>query len=353
MRDPLIICGPGIEAAGELRSQYAHAVDVLPTVLDLAGIDLPETVNGISQMSFDGASLRSALENPEEPGRAQQYYELWGSRAIYRDGFKAVTDHINQLTANERNMLEGSSDFAEDRWALFDTTADPTERTDLASERPELLAELVELWFELANANDVFPLDDGAANRIAHMRVPWTAWRSEFLFRPGDKVHEVNGPNLAGGFQMAATFAGPIGPTADGVLAEQGDWNAGWAMYLADGEIRWVMSGFGGPSEVVATLPEASRVLTAEGTVMEGDLEVVLGADGVEIGRGRIGRAVPLAWAPDGAFLTIGHARPFPVTDRYDVEESAPSSLAGFSVRTGQLPPLDVEAEFERVMRHQ
>ncbi|MCP4434353.1 MAG: arylsulfatase [Actinomycetia bacterium] len=353
VRDPLLISGPGIDAAGELRGQYAHVVDVLPTVLDLCGIELPTEVGGIEQMSFDGRSLRKMLDSPDAPGRNLQYFECWGSRAIYRDGFKAVTDHVNQLTANERNLMDGSHDFATDRWALFDTANDPSETTDLAEERPDLLAELVQEWFAQAEANDVFPLDDGAAHRIAHMRVPWTAWRSDFFFAPGDKVHEVNGPNIAGGFQMAATFTEPLAPGATGVLAEQGDWNAGWAMYLADGELRWVMGGFGGPVEVGAAVPDGASVLGAEGITLEGDLEVVLSADGNEIGRGRLGRAVPLAWAPDGAFLTIGYGRPFPVTESYDPADRAPGSLAGFSVRCGTPPPLDVEAEFARVMRHQ
>ena len=353
VRDPFIICGPGVSAAGELRNQYAHVVDVLPTVLDLVGLQVPSVVDGVEQMSFDGVSFTEALERPDAPARTSQYYECWGSRAIYRDGWKAVTDHVNQLTANERNLVKGSHDFATDRWALFDTVADPSETRDLALERPELLAELVREWFEQAEANGVFPLDDGAANRFSHMRVPWTPWRTDFLFRANDKVHEVNGPNLAGGFRMVATFTEGLDRNSTGVLAEQGDWNAGWAMYLADGEIRWVMAGFGGPTEVAATVPEGTHLLSVEGIASPDDLELVLGADGVEIGRGALGRPVPLAWAPDGAFLTVGYARPFPVTERIDVGDEAPGSFAGLSIRTGTPPPLDLDAEFERVMRHQ
>lgn len=353
VRDPFIICGPGIDAAGEVRDQYAHVVDVLPTVLELAGLELPREVGGVEQMSFDGRSFGAALADPTAPGRSRQYYELWGSRAIYRDGWKAVTNHVNQLTANERNLLEGSHDFATDRWALYETVADPTETRDLATEHPELLAELVREWFDEAERNGVFPLDDGAANRITHMRVPWTAWRSDFVFSPGDKIHEVSGPNLAGGFRIVATFDEPLGPTSRGVLAEQGDWNAGWAMYLADGELRWVMAGFGGPREVSAALPEGVRVLHVEGNCSADDLELVLGADGSELARGSLGAPIPLAWAPDGAFLTIGYARPFPVTERMDVDAEAPPSFLGLSVTTGTPPELDLEAEFERVMRHQ
>ncbi len=360
VRDPFIICGPGVDAAGEVRHQYAHVVDVLPTVLDLVGLELPEEVAGREQMSFDGESFVGALADAEAAGRAKQYYELWGSRAIYRDGWKAVTDHVNQLTANERNLLAGSHDFATDRWALFDTMADPTETNDLALERPELLAELIGEWWSEAERNGVFPLDDGAATRIAHMKVPWTAWRSDFTFSPGDKVHEVSGPNLSGGFRMVAAFDGPLGPDNSGVLAEQGDWNAGWAMYLAEGELRWVMAGFGGVTGVSGAISEGARILTvhgepvtAPGASSPGDLTLVLGADGVELARENLGRPIPLAWSPDGAFLTVGYARPFPVDERMDIDDDAPESFLGLSVTTGAPPPLDMEAELDRVMRHQ
>ncbi len=353
VRDPFIICGPGVEARGELRNQYAHVVDVLPTVLDLVGLEVPGVVDGRDQMTFDGQSFTEALRDPEAPGRSSQYFELWGSRAMYHDGWKAVTDHVNQLTANERNLLTGSHDFANDRWALYDTVADPAETTDLSQERPELLVELVKEWFAQAEANGVFPLDDSAANRIAHLKVPWTSWRSDFVFSAGDKIHEVSGPNLAGGFRMVATFDEPITDDATGVLAEQGDWNAGWAMYLADGELRWVMAGFGDPSELAAPVPPGTSVLTVEGVTSADDVELILGADGTEIGRGFLGRPVPLAWSPDGSFLTVGYGRPFPVTDRYDPYDEAPESFVGMSVVTGSPPPLDLDAEFERVMRHQ
>jgi hypothetical protein len=152
---------------------------------------------------------------------------------------------------------------------------------------------------------------------------------------------------------MVAAFDEALDGSTTGVLAEQGDWNAGWAMYLADGELRWVMAGFGGAVEVSAVIPTGTTALTVEGTASPQDLEVELGADGVRIGRGLLGRPVPLAWAPDGAFLTVGYGRPFPVTDRYDTTDEAPESFIGLSVTTGTPPPLDLDAEFERVMRHQ
>ncbi|MDP1805935.1 MAG: arylsulfatase, partial [Acidimicrobiales bacterium] len=121
VRDPLIISAPGLEAGG-LRHQYAHAVDLMPTLLDLLRLEAPATLKGESQLTLDGVSLAPVIAHATAPEvRATQYYECWGSRAIYHEGWKAVTNHVNQLTFNERTAIVGSHDFATDTWALYDT----------------------------------------------------------------------------------------------------------------------------------------------------------------------------------------------------------------------------------------
>jgi arylsulfatase len=305
-------------------------------------------------MSVDGASVAPGVADATAPAaRTTQYYECWGSRAMYHDGWKAVTNHVNQLTAAEREQITGSHDFATDTWALFDTRSDPTEEHDLAAVEPERLRDLVDRWFAEAERNHVFPLDDGAVNRIAHMHVPWTAFRTAFRFRPGDKVHEVAGPNIAGGFRMVATFADPVTAAASGVLCEQGDWISGWSWYLHDGEARWCIAGKGGVHTVSARVPDGTRVLVAHGALVDGTLEVTLSAGDTEPARGNLGVHVPLAWAPDGAFLTVGYARPFPVSEDYLPPAPAPASLVDVTIHVGPLPPFDLDAELARIMRHQ
>jgi arylsulfatase len=354
VRDPLVVRVPTGGEPGAVRHQYVHAVDVMPTLLDLVGLDLPTRVDGHEQMSIDGTSFVAALDDPGAPDpRTAQYFECWGSRAIYADGWKAVTDHVNQLTANERLLMEGSHDFASDRWALFDCRTDPTEQHDLAAEYPDRLRALVERWWELAEANDVLPLDDGTVGRFAHMRLPWTAWRSSFDLRPGAKVHEATGPNLAGGFRLTAAFDAPVGHLAEAVLCEQGDALAGWAWYVVDDELRWAVSGKDGLHEVTAPVPPDARLLSADATVGPDGLTIALAADGQTLATATLAVTLPLAWAPDGAFLTVGYGRPFPVTDAYRPPATAPASLAAVRITVGPPPPLDVDAELARVMRHQ
>lgn len=353
VRDPFIISTPGCDA-GAVRHQYAHAVDLLPTVLEVLGIDVPAELDGRAQMSLDGVSLASILADPTAPEvRHTQYYECWGSRAIYHEGWKAVTNHVNQLTVNERDNIVGSHDFADDRWALYDTVSDINERVDLADRHPERLADLVRRWNELAEVNGVFPLDDSADKRILHLRLPWLMSLPDPSYRPGDKIHEVTAPMLAGGFRVTASFAEPLPAEARGVLCEQGDWIAGWAFYLADGDLSWALAGKGGPWITRASLPSGARVLTAECEVGAGTLTVSLGADGTTFVTDTLTATIPLAWAPDGAFLTIGYGRPFPVVDAYDPPAAAPASLVEVRFTTGKPPPVDMDLELQRLLRHQ
>ena len=356
VRDPFIVSWPGGlgEEAGTLRHQYAHATDLVPTLLDLLGIAVPATVDGVAQMDLDGVSQQPVLADPSVPDRhVTQYFECWGSRAIYHDGWKAVTDHVNQLTAAERDAMEGSARFEDDRWALFDTRTDPAEQHDLAEAHPERLAELVALWETEAERNGVFPLDDSRDNRIAHLALPWVRFRDRYDLVPGDKVHESHAPVLFGGYAVTARFDPAIGAGASGTLVEQGDRFSGWALVLLEGDVALVQNVDGREEVTRAALPPEARVVRAvvapDGA---GAFTVVLEADGAEVGRGRLSR-IPLSWAPDGAFLTVGWSRPFPVTDAYAPPFPAPDALASVTITTGPPPPFDLEAELALLLRHQ
>ena len=356
VRDPMVMSWPaGIDDQGGVRTQYCHVIDVMPTLLDLLGLEMPVEVDGVAQMSVDGVSIRDTLADPASPDpRTEQYYELWGSRAIYADGWKAVTNHVNQLTAAERDNLEGSHDFADDVWHLFDTTVDPTESTDLAGRHPDKVTELVERWHAAAERNNVLPIDDGLINRLAHMRLRWASWRGTHRFDPGDKVHENSGPMLGGAFRMTALFPDGLEAGASGVLCEQGDWIAGWAWYLRDGAATWIYDVAGARGRVDGTVPPDARSLVLEATPRDGGgQDLTLSADGDVIGRSAIEGTMTGAISPDGSFLTVGYGRPFPVTDEYEPPAPAPAGFAGVRIDLGPQDPLDLRGEFERVMRHQ
>jgi arylsulfatase len=135
--DPLIVHWPArLGSPGETRRQYVHAVDVMPTLLDLIGIEPPTEIDGVAQAPFDGASFAAALTDGDAPPpRTTQYYEMLGSRAIYHDGWKAVVFHPPALMAYDGTDA-GRRSFDDDVWELYHVADDFSEVHDLAGEEP-------------------------------------------------------------------------------------------------------------------------------------------------------------------------------------------------------------------------
>ncbi|MDQ1510314.1 MAG: hypothetical protein QOG50_2158, partial [Actinomycetota bacterium] len=158
--DPCIVRLPSAARAnaapGGIRHQFAHAIDVLPTVLELVGIDAPAAVDGVSQSPIDGASFAYAFTDAHAPGRHDtQYFEMLGSRAIYHRGWKAVTFHA--LGNMYDDGLDANAPFDDDVWELYNVGNDLSETEDLAEKEPQRLADLIELWWHEARRNDVLP----------------------------------------------------------------------------------------------------------------------------------------------------------------------------------------------------
>ena len=147
--DPMVISWPkGIAAKGELRHQFLHATDIAPTIYDCLGVELPEVVKGFPQVPLEGVSFRSTFESDDVPTPKETgFFSMLGSRAIWHKGWKAVSVHPT---------IAGWGHFEHDRWELYDTDEDPTESHDLASEHPEKVQELVNLWFHEAGKYNGF-----------------------------------------------------------------------------------------------------------------------------------------------------------------------------------------------------
>ena len=150
MRDPLIMHWPaGLKTTGGARTQFCHAIDPAPTILDALGISQPDVVAGVSQTPMHGISLTPVFENPAAAlDRGPQYFEMLGHRGIWKDGWKAVTHH------------ESGKPFDEDRWELYHLADDFSEYDDLAEREPAKLKEMIDLWWAEAEKHGVLPLDD-------------------------------------------------------------------------------------------------------------------------------------------------------------------------------------------------
>ena len=147
---PLIVHWPkGITAKGEIRHQFHYVTDVAPTVYEVAGVEVPEVYRGVTQMPLAGASMRYSFAQADAEGRkTSQYFEMVGHRAMYHEGWKAVTRHVHGVP------------FDDDRWELYHVELDPSECHDLALEEPERLADLIARWWRDAELYGALPLDD-------------------------------------------------------------------------------------------------------------------------------------------------------------------------------------------------
>jgi arylsulfatase len=316
-RTPLIVHWPArVTGGGGVRSQFCHVVDLMPTVLGACGLPAPAVVDGVTQQALDGASLTPTFDDAGSPSpRHTQYFEMLGSRSVVNGRWKAVTDHVSTGVVDEERFMEGSRDFAADRWALFDLEADFSESTDVAGSHPDVVRRLEEVWLAEAGRNQVLPLSDGLVGRIMAIVPPAWPPRARSVFVPGGSpVADEAVPNLAGGFTITADATVPDGG-ASGVLAALGDWNGGWALYAVDGRLVFAFSRGGELLRVasVDALSPGRHRLEASGA----GSGFTLWCDDVAIGELQFEGGLPFALQHGGTGLCLGYDRGFPVADEY------------------------------------
>ncbi len=355
VRTPLIIRWPnGIATDGEVRSQFCHAVDVAPTILDAIGIDWPEVVDGVAQQRVDGASLRDTFEDGAAPApRETQYFEMLGSRAIYHDGWKATTDHVGRQLKVETEHVPGSSDFDRDHWALYDLNADASESFDRSADHPDRLADMIERWEAEAAANQVLPLDDGFLTRaIAMEPSPWGLRPRATFHVGGGPVNEDVLPPMGGGFRIIAEVSLDAGDN-DGIVCALGDWSNGWALFVDDGRPTFVVNRFGELTVVrsSSTPAEGARTLTVEyERVADGGGPLRLSVDGERVGEDVIAGDLPFRWQIGGGGLLVGRDAGFPVCGEYEPPFASAGEIHGVTIESTPLLPGRAQASDEEFL---
>jgi arylsulfatase A-like enzyme len=312
--DPCIISWPaGPLDPGGIRHQFTHAVDVLPTLAELIGIELPDSIDGIEQTRIDGESFGFLLPagTASAPERhVTQYSEMFGSRAIYHQGWKAVTFHpVGPLYDDQ----DPNAPFDDDVWELYHVQEDLSETRDLAASHPELLSELIELWWEEARRNQVLPLDNRVLWALVHPKPDHRRPRESFrYFQGGAQVPESVAVNVRNrSHALIAEIEVPESGPADGALIALGSALGGWSLHILDGKLRYVHNLYGkerhtvASAETIAPGPHRVEYEFTKDTGLGGT--GVLRCDGREMAREPIPRFTPSGFNGVGVGLTCGY----------------------------------------------
>ncbi len=335
IRDPLVISWPaGITARGEVRDQFCHANDVVPTLLDVMGLDLPSTVGGVEQQPLDGRSFRATFEDAgAPPPKDTQYFEMFGHRGLWHDGWKAVAYHPPYTP------------FDDDVWELYHLDQDFAEVHDLASDDPERLAMMQERWWEQARANKVLPLDDRFAERFAENAERHRGGRTHYEFWAGmGHVPTDAAPDLRS--RSYAITAEVLEP-GEGVLLAHGDETSGYSLYVKDGRLVHDLS-VGGHHQVVTS----DRPIPSGPCVLGFTLER-------EPAFGGAARGVGTLWIDGEAAGTMETDRIFVVTISWsglDVGRDRVSPVSGYDAPfefTGRIRRVVVDLHDDQQLDHE
>jgi arylsulfatase len=201
--DPFIVSWPkGIAARGEVREQYAHAIDMVPTVLDVLGIEPPATIRGVPQSPLHGTSLAHTFDDSAAAsGRTTQYFEMLGHRSIYHDGWRAVCPWPGPSFAEagkgfgEPIPADKLAELDATAWELYHVADDPAETRNVAAENRDRVIAMIATWYVEAGKYDVMPVDGSGVPRMAMEKPLIAAPRDRFVFYPGT--------------QSVPVFAGP------------------------------------------------------------------------------------------------------------------------------------------------
>src|SRR5262245_5161338 len=353
--DPLIVSWPsGIAARDELRHQFLHATDVVPTMLDLLGVELPGTVKGFEQIPLGGVSFKSTFESDDVPTpKESAFFSMLGSRAVWHKGWKAVSVHPT---------IAGWGNFDHDRWELYDTEQDPTESKDLAAEQAEKLEELIDLWFHLADLYNGLPLDDRTAVEVlADPTRPQVAPpRDRYVYYPATaEVPESAAANIRNRSYAIAVDVDIQTPEAEGVLFSHGARFGGHSLYIKGRKLKYVYNFVGINEQMIESTSEipTGNVILSVAFEREGDSMPTTGTLSLYINDEKVGEeqitTQPGNFSLVGEGLNVGKDPAEPVTDDYP--GTRPFAFTGGTIRhaivdlSGE-PYLDLEREAAAMM---
>jgi len=335
--DPLIVSWPRvITDKGSIRTQFVDVIDITPTILDVTGVPSPKVFQGITQMPLHGKSIAPTFRDAKAPNpRETQYFELHGHRALWHNGWKAVTSHRQDTS------------FDDDRWELYHLAEDFSESKDLAQQYPQMLTKLKELWWREARAYGVFPLDGREPLRSRGTRATpprLLSGRGSYTYFPGQEhLPAPVAPHIYNrSFSITALVDRPD-EKVEGVLIAHGDRNGGFTFYVKDGRLVFDANHFGWRHTIIRSqrlVPVGESTLRFEYTQGEQSGGVgVLSIDAAKTAERTIESIPP--WQLSWEGLDVGRDALSPVTDDYATKGDfafPPANLTRIDIKVGPPP---------------
>jgi len=357
--DPLVISWPaGIKARGEVRNQYHHSVDIVPTILEVVGLEMPKVNNGVEQYPLSGVSMAYTFDaDPDAPTRKDvQYFAMLGTRGIWKDGWKASAVHA---------PISGKGHFDQDAWELYHVAEDRSESKNLAKERPEKLKEMIDAWFAEAKKNNVLPLDDRSAAELLTIERPsQEPPRHRYIYYPDTApVPEAVAVNIRGRSYKILANVEITSRNPSGVIFAHGSRFGGHALFIKNRRLYYVYNFLGIKPEQVFK----SSVVLKPG-------KYTLGMEFIREDKGEYGESLgttklyvnekvmakgpmktqPAKFTLSGDGLCIGYDSGDAVSSLYETPGAFKGGVIdGVGVTVEGTPYMDLEAEARRIMMTQ
>jgi arylsulfatase A-like enzyme len=334
--DPFIVhWKQGIAASGEIREQYAHAIDMVPTVLDALGIDAPTTIRGVTQAPIEGVSFAHGFDDAGAASKhVTQYFEMIGHRSIYHDGWRAVCPWPGTSFVESGRQFgtpipaETLTELDATGWELYHVAEDPTESHDVAADNRPKLIEMIAQWYVEAGKYHVLPVDARGQQRFAEERPVIAKDRTRYVYYPGTQEVPSNAAPRILNRPHTITAVVDADAGSEGVLVSQGGVDGGFTLFVQDGKLRYTYNYVADQRFQIVSdgdVPAGRHALsveftpTGEPSPLEGKGAagtITLFVDGEQIGQGELAVTIPLSMGLASG-VSVGMDAGAPVTDEY------------------------------------
>jgi arylsulfatase A-like enzyme len=371
--DPFIVHWPkGIEAAGEVRAQYAHAIDMVPTVLEALEVDPPASIQGVTQAPIEGVGFAHTFGDADAASKhVTQYFEMLGHRSIYHDGWRAVCPWPGTSFAESGRQFgtpipdEMLTELDATGWELYNVAEDPTENHDVAADNRPRLIEMIAQWYVEAGKYNVLPVDGRGQQRLAELRPQIAPDRTRYTYYPG--TQEVPGnaaPRILNRPHTVSALVEIPDEGAEGVLVSQGGVDGGFTFFMRDGKLTYGYNYVADQRFTIVSdvdVPAGRHALsfefepTAEPEPLKGKGspgKLTLFVDGKPIGEGELPVTIPLAMGL-AAGVSVGLDGGAPVSEDYEPPFSFTGTIEKVVYDVSGEHVVDHEAEIRMALARQ